>query len=79
MAEYHMTYEEIASIVDEAIGKAEKQENLRTYQSAIMAAITGNYEQDNYKEVSEMITLWDNMILQPSQLLLGTRYIAHPT
>lgn len=75
MAEYHMTYEEISAIVDEALGATKNQGNLRTYQSAIMAAITGNYEQNNYQEVPEMITLWENMIAEPSQLLLGTRYI----
>lgn len=75
MAEYHMTYEEIASVVDEAIREAKEQENLQAYQPAIMAAITGDYEQDNLKEIPEMITLWKNMIAKPSQLLLGTRYI----
>lgn len=75
MAEYHITYEEIAKIVDGAILNAEKQDNLRLYQPAIMAAITGDFEQDNRKEIPEMITLWENMIGDQSQLLLGTRYI----
>lgn len=75
MAEYHMTYEEIASIVDKAISETEEKDNLRLYQPAIMAAITGDYEQGNCKEVPEMVALWENMIAEPSQLLLGTRYI----
>lgn len=75
VAEYHMTYKEIASIIDEAIGTVEKQQILRAYQPAIMAAITGDYEQDNLKEVPEVIALWENLIAEPSQLLLGTRYI----
>lgn len=70
-----MTYEEIASIIDNVIGTVEKQEILRAYQPAIMAAITGDYEQDNLKEIPEVIALWENMIAEPSQLLLGRRYI----
>ena len=75
MAEYHMTYEEIASIVDKAISETEEKDNLRLYQPAIMAALTGDYEQGNCKEIPEMVALWENMIAEPSQLLLGTRYI----
>lgn len=75
MAEYLMTYEEIASVVEEAIEKAENRENLRACQPIIMAAITGDYEQKNPEETSKMIDLWKNTIAEPSQLLLGTRYI----
>lgn len=75
MAEYHMTYEEIYSVVSEAIFQSENPKMLQEYQPAIMAAITGNYEEDQKDEISEMIALWDNMIKEPSQLLLGTRYI----
>ena len=75
MAEYQMTYEEIASIVEEAIEEAENHENLRAYQPIIMAAITGDYEMNNLEETTEMVDLWKNMIAEPSQFFLGGRYI----
>lgn len=75
MAEYLMTYEEIASIVEEAIEAVENHENLLAYQPIIMAAITGDYERNNLEETAEMVDLWKNMIAEPSQFFLGGRYI----
>ena len=40
-----------------------------------MAALTGDYEQNNWDSAKEMISLWENQIEKPSQLLLGSRYI----
>lgn len=40
-----------------------------------MSALTGDYEQENWDSAREMISLWENQISTPSQLLLGSRYI----
>lgn len=75
MAEYNMTYNELKIFVDKCIDGAEKKANLSEHKVEILAALTVNSSSDNSTEMKDIISLWDNQIGKPSELLLGTRYI----
>ena len=75
MAEYYISYNDLRNITDEYIAQSESRDLLERYKAEILAALTGDFEQNNLDSAQEMITLWENQTQMPSQLLLGTRYI----
>lgn len=77
MAEYNMTFEEIQEFVDGYINESQDAESLKLHRSSILAAITARDENDreNNTAIKESVELWENQIGEPSELLLGTRYI----
>ena len=75
MAEYYMSYKELEMLFDQYIAEIPDNVQLLEHKAEILAALTGDYEQGNGDSVKEMISLWENQISKPSQLLLGTRYI----
>lgn len=78
MAEYNMTYEEVRDFVDECIALSSQSEEVKLHRPEILAAITARNENDHEMKTSikESLELWKNQIGTPSELLLGTRYIA---
>lgn len=75
MAEYHMTYSELKDFIDICIKGSENQNTLSEYKAEILAALTVNVNNDNSIEAKDILSLWENQIGTPSELLLGTRYI----
>lgn len=75
MAEYYISYGDMEDLVDQYISEAENNDLLVKHRAAILAALTGDFEQNNLESAGEMVTLWENQIDKPSQLLLDTRYI----
>lgn len=76
MAEYNMTYEEVANFIDEQIMQSDNADNLKKYRTEILAALTAKNEDGTEKNaIKESIELWKNQIGTPSELLLGRRYI----
>lgn len=73
MAEYNMTYDELKGFVENCIDNPES--HLTDYKAAILAAVTTNVNNSNPGETGEMLSLWENQIGRPSELLLGTHYI----
>lgn len=75
MAEYYISYEELEKLIDQYIEDSVDNVQLTEHKAEILAALTGDYEQNNWDSAKEMISLWENQINEPSQLLLGSRYI----
>lgn len=75
MAEYYMTYDELSDVLDDLIEKATDNENLYKYKAEILAALTGNYDRNDYDSVNENVTLWENQLSNNSEAVFGTRYI----
>ena len=73
MAEYYLSYHDMYYFVENNINK--NDDNVVGYKAEILTAFTGSFEGKNTCDISQMVALWDNQILQPSELLLGTRYI----
>lgn len=73
MAEYYLSYADVLKFVEENINT----ENclVSKYKAEILTAITGSIDTEKNETVGEVVSLWDNQILQQSELLLGTRYI----
>lgn len=75
MVEYNMTYDELKNFIDECIDNSEYKENLSKHKAGILAAMTVNVNSDNPAEMKDELSLWENQIGMPSEMLLGTRYI----
>ena len=75
MAEYYISYKELEHLLDTYISDVSDGIQLHEHKAEILSALTGDFEQGNGDSVKEMISLWENQIDSPSQLLLGTRYI----
>lgn len=75
MAEYYISYRELEKLFDQYIAETPNNSQLVEHKAEILAALTGDYEQGNWDSANEMISLWENQINKPSQLLLGSRYI----
>lgn len=75
MAEYYISYSEVEKLIDQYITDSVECIQLKEYKAEILAALTGDYEQNNWDSAKEMISLWETQIDKPSQLLLDTRYI----
>ncbi len=75
MAEYYISYKELENLLDQYIAEAADGTQLIEHKAEILSALTGDYEQENWDSAKEMISLWENQINTPSQLLLGSRYI----
>lgn len=75
MAEYYISYKELEKLFDQYIAETPNNSLLLGHKAEILAALTGDYEQGNWDSANEMISLWENQINKPSQLLLGSRYI----
>lgn len=75
MAEYYISYEDFEKLLDNAIEECRDKDFLIEHKAEILSALTGNYENSNKNLAKEMISLWENQIESPSQLLLGARYI----
>lgn len=75
MAEYYISYKELEKLIDQYIADSVDSVQLIEHKAEILAALTGDYEQNNWDSAKEMISLWENQIDKPSQLLLGSRYI----
>lgn len=80
MAEYYLTYKEFSEYIDECISSGAGDVNLlEDHKSEIMAAFLCEYESNSIERdeaIQDMVDLWQNQISQPSELLLGKRYIA---
>lgn len=75
MAEYYISYKEICDLVNDCILTIEDRDLLEKHKAEILAALVGDFEQDNWGPVTDMVSLWENQVKAPSQLLLGNRYI----
>ncbi len=75
MAEYYISYKELENLLDQYIAEVADSAQLVEHKAEILSALTGDYEQGNWDSAKEMISLWENQINTPSQLLLGSRYI----
>lgn len=73
MAEYYLSYGDIYKLIDDCI--CEEQVYCNEHKAEILTAITCNMNRSEKKDINEIVSLWDNLVLQPSDLLLGTRYI----
>lgn len=73
MAEYYISYNDMFQFIEDNL--KENDENVNKYKAEILTALTGDFEAKKFDDISEMVSLWDNQIIQPSELLLGTRYI----
>lgn len=71
MAEYYISYRELEKLFDQYITETLDNSRLLEHKAEILAALTGDYEQGNWDSANEMISLWENQINKPSQLLLG--------
>lgn len=71
MAEYNMTYNELKGFIEDCI---DNSENLLEHKAELLVALTTNVN-SNSEEIEDMLSLWENQIGRPSELLLGTRYI----
>ena len=69
MAEYYMTYSEISNELDKYLSESKENSNIEKYKAEVLAAITGNYSQNDLDSVHQMVELWQNQIAQPSKLL----------
>ncbi len=85
MAEYYISYRELEKLFDQYIAETPNNSQLLEHKAEILAALTGDYEQGNWDSANEMISLWENQIDKPSQLLLGvkihssaTNYVGFP-
>lgn len=74
MAEYNMTYDDLKNYIDECIDRVEYKTDLSEHKTEILAALTINENKDHCA-AQDMLSLWENQIGMPSELLLGTRYI----
>lgn len=75
MAEYYISYKELEKLIDQYIKDSVDCTQLTEHKAEVLSALTGDYEQNNWNSAKEMISLWENQINKPSQLLLGSRYI----
>lgn len=75
MAEYSLTYYELAELVNQYITMSESRDNLENYRPAILAALTGSHEENSIQAVQATTSLWERQLQPPSQLLLGTKYV----
>lgn len=75
MAEYYISYDEMDKLVDELIKQSSNEPFLQSYKAEIMAALTGDFEQNRTQTINEMLFFWGNQVKIPSQFLLGSRYI----
>lgn len=75
MAEYYISYKELENLLDQYIAEVVDDARLIEHKAEILSALTGDYEQGNCDSAKEMVSLWENQINAPSQLLLGSRYI----
>ena len=80
MAEYYLTYKEFSEYIDGCISSsAGDAKLLESHKAEIMAAFLCEYESNDIERnesIQDMVELWQNQISQPSELLLGKRYIA---
>lgn len=78
MAEYYIAYNELADILDGYIQKIDREDEkarLLTHKAEILSAITFDFDNNNPDAINGMVTLWQNQLAMPSQLVLGTHYI----
>lgn len=75
MAEFNMTYEDLRKYLSTCIEKSKNKENLQTHAAEILAALTASDDTQPESTTKDNITLWENQIQQPSELLFGTHYI----
>lgn len=73
MAEYYLSYNEMYLFVEKNLNTSDS--NVVKYKAEILTALTGNFDEKKTSDITEMVSLWNNQIFQPSELLLGTRYI----
>lgn len=80
MAEYYLTYKEFSDYIDECISTScGDRKLLEEHKSEILAAFLNEYETNSIERtesIQEMVELWQNQISQPSEMLLGKRYVA---
>lgn len=74
MAEYNMTYDELKRFIEDCIDSSESKDYLSEHKAELLAALTTNVNNSSV-EIKDVLSLWENQIGRPSELLLGTRYI----
>ena len=76
MAEYSITYQQMQELVTKYIEQRPEHNELISYRSVIMTAITAHeeYSEESNKKICESLELWNNQIERSSNLLIGTRY-----
>ena len=62
MAEYYISYKELEKVIDQYIADSIDNAQLKEHKAEILAALTGDYEQNNWVSAKEMISLWENQI-----------------
>lgn len=79
MAEYKMTYEELALFVEEAIAKSNgNQSLLQKSKAEILTALTGVFNEEvetNRVEQERLMELWSNIQSERTQALVGKTYV----
>lgn len=79
MAEYYLTYKEFSEYIDECISSSIGDKKiLEEHKSEIMAAFLSENESNSLERnesIQNMVELWQNQFSNPSELLLGKRYV----
>ena len=75
MSEYYISYGDLERVIDKSIEETSENNRLTEHKAEIMAALTSNFKQSSPENINENISLWENQIKSPSQLLMGTRYV----
>lgn len=75
MAEYYISYSDLENVLSKFIAKSTNQEFLTEHKSEMLAALTGNFEENNSDAVKNLVSFWENQIEEPAQLLVGRKYI----
>lgn len=77
MAEYYISYfdlEDFLTKLIDAEGVNNKQ-FLKRNKAALLAALTGDFEDNSSSGVKNLVTLWHNFMSEPSQLRVCRKYI----
>lgn len=75
MAELFVSYGDLETLVDQYISECSDNQRLKDNKAEILTALTCDFERNSNESIDNIISLWVNQIHEPSQILMGTRYI----
>ena len=76
MANYYMNYIELTDLLEEYIALSEHPDFYEAHKAELLSALTGDFREQEPETPRELMELWDNQLREPSQLLLGNKYIS---
>lgn len=77
MAEYYISYADLEDYLTNLINVKDVKNKrfLIGNRAAILAALTGDFEENSSSGVKNSVALWQNLISEPSQLIVCRKYI----